>query len=215
MYTQAAKTRIQAARSPLSSFFCLAHVWGKARTVEFSHELLKDSGNSSGLPLALPTLRWIWSRSRCGVGQDLPNQVRALWPPNVGIVRSSFFSLVDHLRRQATHVWISAFLSCTDLQQVCLQVIMFNLILISLSLLLFGPLVQASPLTEPSELLPRLSFNLRQRTTPPYFPDTPPSCPICQKVRNPFIYRPKNPLLLERRVCEADILVRFLEILTK
>ncbi|KAJ8073014.1 hypothetical protein PM082_019882 [Marasmius tenuissimus] len=58
---------------------------------------------------------------------------------------------------------------------------MFNLLLLSLSFLLFGPLVQASPIAEPFELIPHNSPALRQRTTPPQFPDTPPSCPICQK----------------------------------
>ncbi|KAG7087749.1 hypothetical protein E1B28_013690 [Marasmius oreades] len=41
-------------------------------------------------------------------------------------------------------------------------------------------IVQASPTPELIPI-PHLSNALQQRTTPPQFPDTPPSCPICQK----------------------------------
>ena len=62
---------------------------------------------------------------------------------------------------------------------------MFNLGLVFLIALIFGVAVQSSPISETEEFIPipHLSRALQQRTTPPQFPDTPPSCPICQKVR--------------------------------
>ncbi|KAF9262009.1 hypothetical protein L218DRAFT_929940 [Marasmius fiardii PR-910] len=59
---------------------------------------------------------------------------------------------------------------------------MFNLCFIYLFALALGVIVNASPISESEFVpIPHLSNALRQRTTPPQFPDTPPSCPICQK----------------------------------